>query len=151
MGLKFKVTKSLTLKTLLPDIQKDFSKSKNRKAMVEGIKDHIEQGKSPVKGKRFKSYSDSYSRIKGRRRPVDMKDTGKMLNSLTSRKTLSSYKIVFKSKIADYHNRLGASIARVIRRLLPTERGERFAKNLEDKLTRTARIAAAKAVSKQNR
>ena len=146
-----KVTKSLTLKTLIPDMRKSLFNSKVNSAIKEEIIDHIESGRSPVKGERFKRYSDSYSKLKGRRRPVDMLVTGTMLRSLQVKSTKSSFVIAFTNKIARIHNDVGAGLSRVVRRLLPTRRGERFAVGIANKIRKAAEAAVGKAVKKQNR
>ena len=95
----------------------------------------ILQGKSPVEGKRFKQYNKQYADQfkRGRRRPVNMFKTGKMLDSLevTQSRGRTGILIRFKSKIADYHDRLGAGKSKVIRRLLPRTR-EKFKKHIRE-------------------
>jgi hypothetical protein len=149
--LKVKVTKSLTFKTLIPDIEKNFTGGGVRDVVVDEIRDHISEGKSPVAGKKFKHYSSGYAKIKGRKRPVDMTVSGDMLKSLSSKKTKTSFFVFFKSKIAEYHDSLGAGRSKIIRRLLPTKRGERFTKVIQNRIIKALNDAVKKAVSKSNR
>ena len=149
-----KVTKSLTLKTLIPDIEKNFRSDRSaQRRLISTIKETIQSGKSPVRGKTFKQYNSDYAdRFKGgRRRPVDMTITGEMLRSLILEPTKGSWRVVFTSGIADFHNRQGAGVNRIIRRLLPTNRGERFKAFLEKQIENAANESVARAVNKQNR
>ena len=154
MTIKTKTTKSLTLKTLIPDIERAFTSDiLTREVRLEVIRT-IQSGKSPVEGARkFKDYSELYSKRKkgGRLSPVDMTDTGKMMRSLLVEKTSKSYRLVFDSDVADYHNRLGAGRGRDIRRLLPTKRGERFINQITKRILKNANKAANIATKKQNR
>ena len=72
--------------------------------------------------------------------PVNLKLSGQMLSSLRVRRlgSASSRKIeiVFEDAVAVFHNKLGAGKSRAIRRLLPTESGERFNRRIS-KLTST--------------
>jgi hypothetical protein len=152
--LKTKITKSLTLKTLIPDLNKAFlSDEPGQRKLMNAIKDTITSGKSPVAGYKFVQYSSSYAdRFKGgARKPVNMTLTGEMLKSMKVVKTRSSFAVVIDSEIADYHNRLGAGKKKVIRRLLPTNRGERFKVFLQKIINKMANSAASKATKKQNR
>ena len=124
------------------------------------IKRDIAAGVSPVRGQRlFKKYSQSYKdgirgkvkfrtingrvipmagpdpRLKGKAlSPVNLKLTGKMMRSLFCRVNGNRTNIGFKSKIADFHNRLGIprkSGINIVRRMLPTNRGEDFNRSIE--------------------
>jgi len=126
-------------KKIEKNIQKSLSKelSKTLPKVLEKaiVKDSILKGKSPVRGKRFVKYSDSYKdQIKrylkafGKRvSPVNMKLSGQMLSTFTV-KVLKTGKFIveFKDKLADIHNSKGAGKSKVIRRLLPTNDGEKF-------------------------
>lgn len=103
----------------------------------------IESGRSPVNqggtkpegssGKlRYKEYSDSYKDQMGKnkltgkkKRPVNLKVTGRMLNSIKYKVTREAFVVWFTSPIAKYHDKLGASKKKVFRRLLPHD-GEQF-------------------------
>jgi hypothetical protein len=154
MSWKTKVTKSLTLKTLIPDIKKEFFNSIGADLLEEEVRDTLKSGKTTVKGGgAWKQYNAEYADKEkgGRRKPVDMTGTGKMLDSLEVRPTKSSYVIRFKSIIADYHNRLGAGKSKVIRRLLPSNRGERFIPSIEKIISKLADVTGFKVAKKQNR
>jgi len=144
--------KSLTLGTLLPSINKAFGSANNKSMLRGAIIEHIQTGKSPVAGKRFKQYSESYANKKGvSRKPVDMTVTGKMLSSLVvSMGNPRSMRVYFRSKIASYHDSLGAGRSKIIRRLIPSKKGERFAKGLENLISSMINKAVDKAVKKQN-
>ena len=142
-----KVTTSLTLKTLIPDIKKSFLTTKTKRAIRDEVIEHINSGKSPVAGFKFKNYSKDYAKLKGKKSPVDMLVTGKMLRSLQLRKTRSSFILAITNKVAKFHNETG----RVIRRLLPSKPGERFATNIQNKIINAVEFAVNKSIRKQNR
>lgn len=143
-----KVTSSLTLKTLIPDIKKSFlSNATTKRAIREEVIAHINEGNSPVRGEKFLPYSDKYAELKGKKSPVDMLVTGKMLRSLQIRRTKSSFLLSFRNKVAKFHNETG----RVIRRLLPTKRGERFSNTIEELILNAVEKARDIAVKNQNR
>jgi len=149
--MKFKVKRSLTLKTLLPDLNKNFEDKGNQKKLKNVIVNYIASGKSPVEGQKFKKYSDGYAKLKGKSAPVDMTVTAKMLSSLrikTSKK--GSMSLFFNSKIAKFHDILGAGKGKVIRRLLPRKNGERFADKINKVIRSIVTDAVDKAVKKQN-
>ena len=133
--MAIRVRKNLrSLETLIGRVNKSFGKN-IRRELTDVIKEEILSGKSPVKGKRFKDYSDSYSKLKGRKKPVDMFVTGTMLESLKARlRGRSSVLFFFSSEIAVYHDKLGAGINKVIRRLLPTRQGEEFKTKINNKI-----------------
>lgn len=72
--------------------------------------------------------------------PVNLKLSGQMLTSLRVRTigstTSRRVEISFDDEVAVFHNKLGAGKSKVIRRLLPTESGERFNRRIS-KLTIT--------------
>ena len=114
--------------------------------VIEVIRENISKGVSPVRGqKRFVAYSDSYKmQIKKKRKPfntirkrigrVNMTVTGEMLQSLKSLPLSKKLKIFFSDKKAIYHNELGAGKSKVIRRLLPTSKGEVFNKSITNRI-----------------
>ena len=156
MTLKVKIQKSLTLKTLFPDIAKGFTSQKSRRAIVNEVRNHIKSGKSPVLGKKFKKYNITYAKQQkgGRRSPVDMTLSGDMLQSLGTQSTANknNYRLLFRQATpADYHNRQGAGKSKVIRRLLPTKNGERFAVGISRLIQKAALASIDQATKKQNR
>jgi len=136
-----KIKKSLNRPTFFPRAIKRF-KEKTKVKLKQAIIDKIQGGESPVsketggtKGKgdwkKSNQYTKEYARQKGvSRSAVDMTVTGKMLRSLKFRLTKNGLVIWFSSSIAKYHNSMGAGKSRVIRRLLPTKKGERFTPDL---------------------
>lgn len=147
MGFNIKLVKKLKLSLAPRIIQKEFSK-KIYEFIDKEILVLIGKGISPVEGKgRYVEYSDSYKKqirgssnelrriasgrggsvdvkgndlFKGKRiRPVNLKLSGGMLNSIFKKKTLKSVIVGFKSKLATIHDQLGAGKSRVIRRILP--------------------------------
>ena len=148
-----KISKSLNIKGILPAANSTFAKEM-KAAIADVIVEQIISGISPVKGKnRFKKYSKSYAKVKGREAPVDMLDTGNMLNSLKvvqKRGLPATIEIIFKDIVATYHNDLGAGKSKVIRRLLPNRSGEEFKKTIQNKINALAQKAIDKAVQKAN-
>ena len=135
--------------TNIKNVQRSISKDVNRAAVNGVVKDRvlieneiiatILSGTSPVKGKSFKQYSKNYAdRAKGgNRKPVNMMVTGDMLDSLQVKRSGKSISIAFKSKIAVFHDKLGAGLSKVIRRLLPdSSKGETFKSNINDVIKR---------------
>lgn len=137
-----KVTKNLkNLKMVLPTIKRTFNKG-IKANLPDYIKDDIEAGVSPVRGARFQKYSQSYrdqidSSLSGfgkKKSPVNMKLSGQMLSTLTGKIIKGDVKIRISDKLADIHNRIGAGKSRVVRRLLPTNNGEEFNRNISGKI-----------------
>jgi hypothetical protein len=150
--MQIKIKKSLTLGTLIPDIAKEFTKPAARAALKLVIRELINSGKSPVAGKKFKKYSNGYAKKKGKKEPVDMTITGEMLNSLVISEgdKGNSLRIYFRSVIAKYHDVMGAGTSRVIRRLIPWQKGERFTSIIMTLVKRLLNNSVDKAVKKQN-
>jgi hypothetical protein len=150
--VKINIKKSLALGTLIPDIAKEFTKDSSRAALKLVIREFINSGKSPVKGKSFKKYSKDYAKLKGKDAPVDMTVTGNMLNSLVVSQGSNgrSLRIYFRSVIAKYHDVMGAGVNKIIRRLLPTNAGERFKAAITKLIKALVNNSVDKAVKKQN-
>lgn len=114
----------------------------------------IQSGRSPVMGEGvYEKYSKPYAkRYKGGKlRPVNLTLTGGMLNSFKTRALsinpttyIGGSIIWFSSSIAKYHNKTG----KVIRRMLPSEDGEKFVKYIRDEIKNIAEIAFIKAFKK---
>jgi len=119
----------------------EFSKAGAKIAAEELKKEiviEISEGRSPVKsqGGRFQGYSPiyktaidngRYSNFNKRKRPVNLKLTGRLLRSIFSDVISSSkIRIGFADQLADIHNREGAGKSKVVRRMLPTNQGETF-------------------------
>ena len=125
------------------------------------IREFIEKGVSPVNqrtakikntgGKnRFEKYSDSYIDNFGTRglenkkpRPINLTQTGAMLNSIKTRLTKNGLFIFFADKKAKYHNDEGAGKSKVIRRILPRD-GESWARTIENEITKSLSKAIKK-------
>lgn len=135
-------------KRLVARIQKRFQKEIPDLLEKEIVDRSIKKGISPVKGqRRFQKYSNSYrrsikdGRIKGKNKisPVNMIVTGTMLKSFFVRPFRNGVKIGFLDPLAVIHNDLGASVRKVIRRLLPTKPNEEFNRSIFINLRRTLR------------
>tara|TARA_R110000851_G_scaffold114211_1_gene239288 strand:- start:2233 stop:2820 length:588 start_codon:yes stop_codon:yes gene_type:complete len=76
-------------------------------------------------------------------RPVNLTLTGKLLKSLFVKVLKNSVVIGFDNKLANIHNKEGAGKSKVIRRMLPTNKGEKFSRSitirLSEALTKVAR------------
>ena len=118
----------------------DQSRDDLGEVLIKSITREIEGGRSPVAKKgRFQRYSESYREQirKGaladrrkRRSPVNLKVTGELLKSIFWKQSRKGIRVGFDNPLADIHNRLGASKKKVIRRMLPTNKGETFSKSI---------------------
>ncbi len=144
MGVK--VTSTLTKRSIaktVGNIKKSFALSLKRD-IADIIAEEILSGKSPVKGKRFKKYSSEYAKVKGRSRPVDMLDSGEMLDSLTVKQSSNGdVEIFFKDKKANFHNKGLGNLPK--RRLLPTGTNETFKTSILKKIVKLLDRAVKKA------
>jgi hypothetical protein len=129
----------IDFKQLQRKVIKDAAKSKLPEVIKESILGKIAKGISPVRGiGRFKKYSQSYRDAIGRgvytgkrKRPVNLKLSGDMINSFYVRAFKDGFKVGFTDEKADYHNRTGPGGKKSARRrLLPTRRGSRFTKSI---------------------
>jgi phage gpG-like protein len=114
---------------------------------------NISAGVSPVRGKKFKKYSDSYkdairsgvySKDGKARSPVNLKLTGKLHESIFIDIRGNKIIVGFKNALADIHNRLGAGKSKTVRRMLPTEKGEQFNKSITLSIREFLETAASK-------
>lgn len=151
MPVKIKGVKKLDsrLKRILPDARSNFAIEMKR-TIVDVIVEKIVSGLSPVKGQnRFKKYSEKYSEIKGRKQPVDLVGTGKMLENLRARQTArNSIVLEFPSakerKKASAHNEGAGNLPE--RKILPTRRGETFKSDILNKIIKIVEKAINKAI-----
>lgn len=135
-----RLLKSTRNKGLIKDVQNEFSKKGPVKIKQAIVQDLI-KGISPVQGGgKYKKYSPTYKKEirKGSSNtmrsarptksisPVNLRLTGTLHRSLKSFFKRNALIIQFKDFLADIHNRRGAGKSKVIRRLLPTEKGETF-------------------------
>jgi len=151
---------------LLKNIKKEFSKKSPVKVKQAIVQDMV-KGISPVKGQgKFKQYSPSYKKAirKGRLKtaktkkaisPVNLKLSGEMRKSLkayTSGGYFKNFRLIisYKHFLADIHNRRGAGRSKVIRRLLPTFKGEQFNRRISLVLKKQLQNAVDKTIIKFN-
>lgn len=143
MGVK--ITKKLGDLIKMPDrVSKNFSRD-IKNSIEDAILDEIVQGKSPVRGEyNFEEYSESYSKLKGRLKPVDMVLSGEMFSSFYVKqvKSVGSLEIGFKDEKAAYHQEGNENLPQ--RKLLPVDKGEKF----NTRLTKFINNALKKAVKK---
>lgn len=105
----------------------------------------IQRGVSPVKGfGRFQQYSESYKKAirkrrfpnKRRVRPVNLTLTGKLIKSFYIKLKKSSVILGFDNNLANIHNKEGAGKSKVVRRMLPTNTGEKFSRRITTELSK---------------
>lgn len=138
-----KVKMNLGISRLVKNVKKNFSLELKRSIEADII-EQILLGKSPVKGAKWKQYSKKYGDRKGGRRPVDMLQTGKMLESLGVRQRKNgSLRIYFGDKKAGYHQRGEGNLPQ--RKLLP-ERREVFVPSIMRKIISTLKKAVRKSI-----
>jgi hypothetical protein len=151
-------------KALIGPVKKaieNFNKQINKgtmKELTDEVTAQIKRGISPVDGAgKFRKYSDSYleaikkgsgeaEQKRGKRSPVDMTLTGKMLDSLEVTQRGNSHFMEFEDPKAYFHNNSGAGKSRTIRRLLPDKDGEKFNTVLQRKF-----VAAIRRIVKSTR
>lgn len=146
-------TRKLKLKKLLPDARSYWARELKKK-IVDIIVEKITSGRSPVKGQNnYKSYSEAYAKYKGRKQPVDMVDTGSMLNSLKAKQRNDNRTVVIEftgrdnKKIARYHDNGEGNNPQ--RKLLPSRNGEEFKQDIMRKIVKEADKAIKNAIKKQ--
>lgn len=151
-----RLLKSTEKTGLINDVRKEFEKRGPVKVKQAIVQDMIKGISPVQGGGRWKRYSDSYKetirgkatyrkfggkvvKFPGRDKafmdrskptkqvsPVNLRHSGELhrsLNVFTKSKTLY---VQFKHFLADIHNRRGAGKSKVVRRMLPTKRGETF-------------------------
>lgn len=175
----YKVTKSGIPKSVFNDVRKEFAQSGSAKNIRAKIITDLAAGVSPVEGQRWQKYSDSYKDvIRGKKTfrktktgktlvfnapdeqflknkkkisPVNLKLTGGLWSSLFVNTFSTKIVIGFKSFLAEIHNNLGASKKKVIRRLLPTESGEKLNEGIMQVVISNLQSAVDKVVKRINR
>jgi hypothetical protein len=151
MPVKIKGVKQLDnrLKRILPDARSNFAREM-KKTIVDIIVEKIVSGLSPVKGQnRYPKYSDDYAKKKGRSQPVDLVDTGKMLENLRARQTAKNT-IVLEFPSAKQRNKAighneGANNLPQ-RKILPTKKGETFKQEILNKIIKIVEKAINNAI-----
>lgn len=161
MAVKVK-TDFRDIKLFGPRVQRSFVKQMP-KVLSREIKEDIASGLSPVKGAGvYPKYSKDYGRrVKGRRRPVDLFLSGKLLNSLKiSFSRIGILTVEFTDKKAAFHNgndagkkKQGAKLSNglPVRRMLPDRRGEQFNNGIRKTIDRLLDRIIKREVTKQNR
>lgn len=141
---------------------KDWQKQTNRglaKLFKETIVSEIKKGLSPVRGEgRFVRYSKAYREmiLKNRlpfpkkRAPVNLTLSGDMLKSIFVDIKQFGFDIGFKSFLADIHNKQGAGRSKILRRMLPTNRGEEFNKSIQVDVQKFLDKARTRLINKIN-
>lgn len=112
-----------------------------KKEVINLINEDLDRGISPVKGfNRFAPYQPSTAKIKGRRRPVDLKDTGFMRSKLRAifKRRTNSILIFFQgakaNAIAAFHN-FGTDKMDA-RPILPAVKGMEFKERIINRINR---------------
>lgn len=137
-----------------------------KKFIKDEVISSIESGRSPVEkgGKnpqgtsgrlRYEQYSDSYKtaiskgRVKNKKqRPVNLKLTGKLLNSIKVKVYSDAVRVWFSDKKAKFHDEMGAGKSKVLRRLLPRgDNKEQFNAGIRKRML-NAMLAAIKLAKK---
>lgn len=150
MPVKVKGTLKLgkKLSKILPDARSIWAKEM-KASIVDVIVDKITSGSSPVKGQnRYPKYSDGYSKVKGRKQPVDLVSTGTMLNNMIAKQTnkdtiIIEFKGAESKKLASIHQSKGGKMPQ--RKILPNTR-EKFKDSIMKKITALYRAAIKKAI-----
>lgn len=176
--MSYKVTKTPIPKKILNDVRKEYNRIGSNQLLKKAILEDMKAGVSPVRGAKWKKYSDSYkSVIRGEKTfrtvkidgqnvvkarngrdesffslaaiggrkgisPVNLKLTGELYKSLKVNTIGRKIVVAFNDFLALVHNNLGAGKSKAIRRLLPTESGEKF----NDKITQVVEAQIKKAV-----
>ena len=154
MTIKAKIDLSRLIRTI-PEIKEQF-KDDLPGPLTKAIESDVTRSISPNKSKRFPRYSAAYGKAKkkaGHPRTVNLKLTGKMLNSLRTIKQRKKPLLVqFTDEKAAFHNDTGpGGNRRKIRRLLPSNNGETFNSVITNLLSDTLRKTVFKIIRRGNR
>jgi hypothetical protein len=176
----YKVTKKEIPRDLITQVRKEFSaNASNANAIKKKILEDLAAGVSPVEGQKWTKYSNSYKDvIRGKKTfrktktgktvvfnqpdeaflrngksiaPVNLKLTGGLWKSLSVTTGMLRLTIAFKDFLAQVHNNLGASKKKVIRRLLPTESGEKLNEGIMQVVIERLKNAVDNVVKRVNR
>lgn len=148
-----KIQKRLAALKILELTREDFKKNIEG-SFGEELLDLIEKGVNPVKktGNKYDQYSPGYKnaikagRVPGKTKisPVDLKQTGKLHDSLEIDISGPNPRVTFTDEKAIYHNTLGVGKSKVKRRLLPDQGGEEFTFRLFQKIIQALKDAIKK-------
>ncbi len=147
MGIDVKSNLENILK-IPKNIKKNFSRV--IKDNIEGeILSEISQGKSPVRSHTFEEYSDSYSKVKRGKRPVDMHLKGKMLKSLFVKQNTTSgdLRIGIDDEKSEWHQSGAGTLP--VRKLLPIKSTDSFNVKLTKFINKALKNAVKKTLKRQ--
>lgn len=108
------------------------------------------------RGKKFETIQ-KVARPRKATSPVTLRLTGKTYKSLIIKTkgsfTARFFKLViqFKSNLSKFHNKLGAGKSKVVRRMLPTEGGEKFNRRITRVMLDRLELSVQKVVKKFDR
>jgi hypothetical protein len=77
-------------------------------------------------------------------RPVNLTLSGKLLSSLKITPKESDIEITFTDELFDVHNKQGAGKSQTVRRMLPTNKGEKFSRSITLRFAEIASLVAKK-------
>ncbi len=174
-----KITSKNIPRNVFKQIRKEFAKSgTNARSIKKQIIEDMAAGVSPVEGKRWAKYSQSYkdvirgkvsfrkiggkvvklnkpdSNVVGKGKsvsPVNLRLSGGLWKSLKVSTTGRLIIVAFEDFLALVHNSLGASKKKVIRRMLPTEPNERFNEGITQVIEKGVKKAIDIVVNRINR
>jgi len=141
MGVKVRITDRFFGKKILKETKKNFSRDLKNE-IGDDIIEEILKGNSPVRNHKFKRYSESYAKTKGKTAPVDMLKDGDMLESLEVKQDGKGKVVIeFTDEKAEYHQKGQGKLP--VRKLLPGAR-EKFNLNLTKKILNILKNALKK-------
>lgn len=152
MPVKIKGTVKLkkNIRDFIPDARSAFAIEVKR-SIIDLIVEKISSGISPVKGQnRYPKYSSGYSKVKGRKAPVDLIKSGNMLNNMIAKITKSKDIIIeFRDKkagrLANYHTKGAGNLP--VRKVLPQGK-EIFKKDIMNNIYKILRKSIRLSIKK---
>ncbi len=132
----FKVKISKDFAKILREVKRKFSVNLPERLKA-AIRFEVQEGRSPVRGKRFEIYSDSYKRAirrgkystYGKRvRPINLKLSGKMMRSIKIRDTAKGFTLFMSDAKAKYHNE---GTGKIPRRPIMPRHNEQFSRRID--------------------
>lgn len=125
-----------------------------KRSVVNLVKSDVDKGLSPVKGmNKFRGYAPSTAKKKGRKSPVDLRDTEQAMNSLTAiQKATGRIQMLFRGarndKIMTFHHEGTPNMP--ARWVLPWKSGLTFKKRIIDAINKIIQKNVDLAVNKAN-
>ena len=144
--MAIKIKTNINLKKQLQGATSKSSKKIKTEIVEEILKDY-NKGISPVKGfNQYKAYKPSTAKKKGRKKPVTLKESGNLHDSLTAiQKSNTRIELTFRGaknkRVASYHQYGTENMD--ARPMLPS-RGQEFKKRVIDKMRKIIRSALDK-------